>query len=70
MKFRASSDFIFYFPETHGQVKAKIGYSVDAGGSWDLIEPEYVILIRARRPTFLMGTSRTSPASRTISTPR
>jgi hypothetical protein len=29
-------------PETHGQVNAKIEYSVDAGGSWDLIEPEYV----------------------------
>jgi hypothetical protein len=42
VKFRASSDFIFYFPETHGQVKAKIEYSIDGGGSWDLIEPEYV----------------------------
>lgn len=42
VKFRASSNFIFYFPQTHGEVKAKIEYSLDGGGSWDLIEPEYV----------------------------
>jgi hypothetical protein len=42
VKWRATSAFAMYSNSAHGEVRAKIEYSLDGGGSWDILGDEFI----------------------------
>lgn len=51
VRWRATSAFFILAPETtHAEIRVKIEYSVNAGGNWNEVEPEFVSTDQAPAP--------------------